>query len=325
MLEASLQVTVPKTRPPIVPQQQTRSFLMRRFEEAGISPQTRHGQNFLIDLNLLRLLHRTAAVGPQDVVLEVGTGTGALTGLLAADAGHVITVEIDPRLFQLASEELAGLPNVTMLHTDALRNKNNLSPDVLAAVREQLSAEPGRQFKLAANLPYNIATPIITNALALNAPPRTMTVTIQKEVADRILAAPSSKDYGSLSVWVQSQCRATLVRVMPPDVFWPRPKVSSAIVHLELDDERRQAIPDLEFFHRFVREMFFHRRKFLRGVAVSALKKDLSKGQVDEVLAAQQLGPTARTEELSVEQLLALCEAFRAKLAEARASSASGP
>jgi 16S rRNA (adenine1518-N6/adenine1519-N6)-dimethyltransferase len=290
---------------------------MRRFHEAGISPQTRHGQNFLIDLNLLRLLHRTAAVGPQDVVLEVGTGTGALTTLLAADAAHVITVEIDARLFQLASEELAGLANVTMLHTDALRNKNNLSDEVLAAVHAQLATEPGRRFKLAANLPYNIATPIISNALALETPPQTMTVTIQKELADRILAAPSSKDYGSLSVWVQSQCRPTLVRVMPPDVFWPRPKVSSAIVHIELDEERRRAIPDLAFFHRFVREIFFHRRKFLRGVAVSAFKNELSKSQVDEVLASQQLGPTARTEELSVERLLALCEAFRDKLADA--------
>ncbi len=313
MLEAGYRIA--QQHSPIVPQQRTRSFLMRRFEEAGIAPQTRHGQNFLIDLNLLRLLHRAAAVGPRNVVLEVGTGTGALTALLAADAAHVVTVEIDSRLFQLASEELAGLPNVTMLHIDALRNKNNLHPDVLAAVNEQLAAAPGRQFKLAANLPYNIATPIVSNALALEVPPRTITVTIQKELADRILAAPSSKDYGSLSVWVQSQCRASLVRVMPPDVFWPRPKVSSAIVHLELDEDRRRAIPDLGFFHRFVREIFFHRRKFLRGVAVSAFKNELSKSQVDEVLASQQLGPTAQTEELSVERLLALCEAFRGKLA----------
>jgi 16S rRNA (adenine1518-N6/adenine1519-N6)-dimethyltransferase len=301
-----------------VAHQQTRSFLMRRFEEAGISPRTRHGQNFLIDLNLLRLLHRSAAIGPQDVVLEVGTGTGALTALLAADAAHVVTVELDPQLFQLASEELAGAGNVTMLRMDALRNKNNLNPSVLDAVKEHLAASPGRQFKLAANLPYSVATPIISNALACEIPPRTMTVTIQKELADRILAAPATKDYGSLSVWVQSQCRATLMRVMPPDVFWPRPKVSSAIVQIELDDALRGAIPDLEFFHRFVREIFFHRRKFLRGVAVAAFKNELSKPDVDEVLESQQLGPTARTEELSVERILALCEAFRRKLAAVR-------
>ena len=110
----------------------------------------------------------------------------------------------------------------------------------------------------------------------------------------------------------------TLVRVMPPEVFWPRPKVSSAIVHLELDDALRGAIPDLEFFHRFVREMFFHRRKFLRGVAVSAFKNELSKPEVDEVLESQQLGPTARTEELSVRRLLELCEAFRARVMAAQ-------
>src|SRR5438552_15004000 len=240
---------------------------MRRFEEAGIAPQTRHGQNFLIDLNLLRLLHRTAAAGPEDVVLEVGTGTGALTALLAADAAHVVTVEVDRRLFQLASEELASFRNVTMLEMDALRNKNNLHPDVLNAVKEQLAAAPGRRFKLAANLPYNIATPIVSNALACEIPPRTITVTIQKELADRILASPGSKDYGSLSVWVQAQCRATLVRVMPPEVFWPRPRVSSATVHLELDDALRPAVPDLEVFHRLVRAILFHRRKPPRGPA----------------------------------------------------------
>jgi 16S rRNA (adenine1518-N6/adenine1519-N6)-dimethyltransferase len=294
--------------------QQTRSFLIRRFREVGISPKTKHGQNFLIDLNLLRLLHRAAELGPEDVVLEVGTGTGSLTALMAADAAHVVTVELDPQLFQLASEELAGFANVTMLRLDALRNKNNLNPHLLEAVKEHLAAAPGRRFKLAANLPYNIATPIISNLLACDIPPRTMTVTIQKELADRIVAVPCTKDYGALSVWVQCQCHVQLARVMPPSVFWPRPKVSSAIVQLTLDDELRGRVPDLHFFHRFIRAMFLHRRKFLRSVAISAFKDRLTKPQVDEVLSTQQLSPDARVEQLSVERLLVLGEAFRAAL-----------
>ncbi len=104
-----------------------------------------------------------------------------------------------------------------------------------------------------------------------------MTVTIQKELADRIMAAPNSKDYGALSVWIQSMCRVELVRLLPPTVFWPRPKVHSAIIKIILEPDRRAAIPDLQFFHQFARSIFFHRRKFLRSVAISAFKERLSK------------------------------------------------
>ncbi len=139
---------------------QTISFLSRRFDEAGIKLQHRHGQNFLIDLNLQRLIVDSAKLGAFDVVLEVGTGTGALTALMAERAAAVVTVEIDSQLYQLASEELFGLDNVTMLQQDALYNKNTISPAVLDAVREKLAGHPGRQFKLVANLPYSVATPI---------------------------------------------------------------------------------------------------------------------------------------------------------------------
>ena len=144
--------------------------------------------------------------------------------------------------------------------------------------------------------------------------PDTMTVTIQKELADRMLAKPSTKDYGALSVWVQTLCDVSLVRVLAPTVFWPRPKVDSAIIHLVHRPERRAKLPDVEFFHRFTRSMFFHRRKFLRSVAISAFKEELDKPQVDEVLQQAELGPTARTEELSVEEMQQLCELFRQML-----------
>ena len=220
-------------------QPQTVTFLLERFAEVGIQPDSRRGQNFLIDINLQNLLVRTAKLGPDDVVLEVGTGTGALTDLMAEQAGHVVTVEIDAHLHQLASELLIDRENITMLRQDALRNKNHFDARVIDAVREALDAVPGRQLKLVANLPYSVATPVLSNLLSCEVLPVTMTATIQKELADRIVTRPKTKDYSSLSVWMQSQCQTEIARVLPPSVFWPRPKVTSAIVHITVDREPR--------------------------------------------------------------------------------------
>ncbi len=291
---------------------QTVSFLTRRFREVGLRPDTRHGQNFLIDLNLVELLARTADVGPQDVVLEIGTGTGSLTAMLAVRAGAVVTVEISAELHQLAREELFGRNNVIMLQQDALRNKNNIHPHVIETVQQQLNAAPERRLKLAANLPYNIATPIISNLLTWDPAPVSMTVTIQKELAERIAARPGTKDYGALSVWVQSQCQVEVVRILPPAVFWPRPKVHSAIIHLTLDPQRRARIAEPAFFHSFVRSLFLHRRKYLRSGVLSGFRKQLSKDQLDRILQQLGHGPDARAEQLEVEELLALSDAVRA-------------
>ena len=285
---------------------QTASFLKRRFREAGLKPDVRHGQNFLIDLNLLDLLVRTADVGPDDLVLEVGTGTGSLTARLAQTAAAVITVERDPRLYELAADELADCANVTMLRRDALKNKNHLHPEVLAAVREQLAVGPNRRFKLVANLPYNIATPVVSNLLVADPVPVSMTVTIQKELAERIAARPGTKDYSALSVWVQCQCDVEIVRLMPPTAFWPRPKVHSAIVHVVARPERRRRIDDIVRFHALVRSLFLHRRKVLRGVLSMAGEVRLEKSEVDRILKRLGIAPTARAEQLDVETLLAL-------------------
>lgn len=295
---------------------QTLSFLIRRFREVGIRPQSRFGQNFLIDMNLQNILLEAAVLGPDDVVLEVGTGTGGLTALMAQHAAAVVTVEVDPDMFNLASEELFELQNVVMLQADALKNKNQLNPTVLEAVAAQLAVDPARHFKLVANLPYCIATPLLSNLLALDRPPETITCTIQKELADRITASPGNKDYGALAIWVQCQCRAEVVRVLPPSVFWPRPKVFSAFLQIEVEPQRQAAIPDRHFFHGFVRTLFLHRRKMLRFALHNAYKPQFDKDRVDRLMQGLGLGPTTRAEELDFSRMLELCEAVRAELGQ---------
>ncbi len=290
---------------------QTLSYLQRRFAEAGVQPKTRHGQNFLIDLNLLRVLIETARIEARDVVLEVGSGTGSLTLQMASQAAWVVTVEIDADMRRMADVQLAECENFTLIPYDALKNKNTINPRVLAAVSEQLAVAGDRRFKLVANLPYHIATPLIATLLDLDRPPETMTVTIQKELADRMLAKPATKDYGALSVWVQSQCDVEIARIIPPQSFWPRPKVTSAIVHITVREDLRSLIPNRPYFHQFARSMFFHRRKLLRSELLSAMKDRLGKADVDAILERMELIPTSRAEELSVQQMLALCEMVR--------------
>jgi 16S rRNA (adenine1518-N6/adenine1519-N6)-dimethyltransferase len=249
-------------------------------------------------------------------VLEVGTGMGSLTGRMAQLTAGVVTIEIDPRLFALASEELSGLANVTMLQQDALKNKNTIHPAVFEALQHKLDAHPGSQLKLVANLPYNVATPILSNLLMANPVPVSMTATIQKELADRIVAAPGTKDYSALSIWMQSLCAIEIVREMPPQVFWPRPKVHSAIIHILPNPAKRAQLGDLTFFHEFVRSLFFHRRKFLRGVLASSFEGQLTKPQVDDVLAPFDLPPDARAEQLPVKTLISLAKAMNQRLQE---------
>lgn len=290
---------------------QTKSFLMHTLREIGVEPNSRHGQNFLIDLNLVRLIADSADLGPRDVVLEVGTGTGSLTTLLAERASHVVTVEIDGNLFELAREQLLRHDNVSQLRIDALRNKNAFAPEVMEAVGEALARTPHAQFKLVANLPYNVATPVLSNLLLCEHTPAMMVATIQKELAERIVAQPWSKDYGALSVWMQSQATTEIVRLMPPHVFWPAPKVESAIVRIVVDPMRRGAIPDLRYFHQIVRALFLHRRKFLRANVASAMKRHLTKDQVDAVLDEMGFPADSRTEQLDVPTMLAFTEKLR--------------
>jgi 16S rRNA (adenine1518-N6/adenine1519-N6)-dimethyltransferase len=291
---------------------QTKTFLLERFREMGIRPATRHGQNFLIDLNLVELIVEAAELTNDDVVLEVGTGTGSLTQMMAERAAAVVTAEIDAHLYELASEQLIDLPNVTMLKLDALRNKNNLDDRIMDSVGEQLAAAPGRRFKLVANLPYNIATPVISNLLLARHVPHSMTVTIQKELAERIIAQPSTKDYSALSVWIQSQANSEIVRILPPSVFWPAPKVSSAILRIVVDHNRRAKISDLTYFHQITKALFLHRRKFLRANVLAAMKRHLDKAEVDALLDDMGFAADTRTEQLDVPTLIKLADRIRA-------------
>lgn len=294
-------------------ERQTKTFLMQRLREIGVEPASRHGQNFLIDLNLVEMIVNSAQLDDEDVVLEVGTGTGSLTTMMAPQVAAVVTVEIDGHLYELASEQLLDFENVTMLQTDALKNKNRFNPIVMQAVGDRLAEGPDRQLKLVANLPYNVATPILSNLLMCEHTPHSMVATIQKELAERIVAQPWSKDYSALSVWMQSQCDCEIIRVMPPSVFWPRPKVDSAIIKIVVDPVRREAIPDRRYFHQFVKSLFLHRRKFLRANVTSAMKKHLSKEEVDQLLEEMRFGADTRTEQVDVPTLLAFTEKVRAK------------
>lgn len=298
---------------------QTRSYLMELFEQRGVHPRSDYGQNFLIDINLVEFVVESAELTDKDIVLEVGAGTGGMTAFLAQQAGHVISVELDTNVFPLAQYAVRDFENVTLLNTDALKNKNNFSPLVLEEIDQQLAAIPGSTLKLVANLPYNIATPVISNLVASDYNWSRMVTTIQWELAARMASRHGGgTNYGALSVWLQSQCDIKILKKLKPTVFWPRPKVDSAIVQLVPNKERASQIADREFFHDFVRRLFHHRRKMMRSVLVTMYRKQLDKADVDRLLAESELDEKCRAESLAVEQLVALSNRFGRAVAAAQ-------
>lgn len=299
-------------------ERQTRTHLTNLFSQHGFFPRGDLGQNFLIDLNIVQYVAEQAFIGPDDVVLEVGTGTGGLTTFLAREAADVVTVEYDENVFGLARQMLDGLQNVTLINADALKSKNQLNPDVIAVVEEKLSVDPDRKLKLVANLPYDVATPIISNLVATDLPWVGMVVTIQLELAQRMAAQPKAgSNFGALSVWLQSQCQIKLLKKLGPQVFWPRPNVDSAILSIRPDRERRAMITDRAFFHELVRGVFTQRRKHLRVVLCSQLKGRIEREAIDGVLAELGLKPDVRAEQLPVETFVSLanrlCECERGR------------
>ena len=295
-------------------ERQTRSRLMDLFEEHGFHPNTRLGQNFLIDLNIIDFVVDQAKLQPHDLVLEIGAGTGGMTAFLAQAAGQVIAVEVDEKMHALASTVTKPYDNVTLLNCDALRNKNHFAPEVLENIEQKLADEGIRGLKLISNLPYSIATPVVSNLVATDLPWERMVVTIQLELGQRMVSKPSRNHYGSLSVWLQSQCRVKLLKRLPPTVFWPRPKVNSAVVQLLPDEFGKAKIADRPFFQDFLRRLFHQRRKYLRGVLVGMYRKQLEKSDVDETLAEMKFREQARAEEEPPERLVELANRIHGKI-----------
>ena len=289
---------------------QTQSFLRELLQRHALSPKNKLGQNFLIDLNLLDLIARRAELTATDLVLEVGTGTGSLTARMAAEAGAVCTVEVDPSFHALATEHLGWRRNVVLVRADILQNKNLLNPMVvekLAETRERFHCE---RIKLVANLPFAVATPVISNLLLSEVSVERMVVTVQWEIAERLMGEPATKEYGALSVLVQSIADVELVRKLPPTVFWPRPQVASAIVLIRPNEDKRRRIADLQRWRVFLRDLYSHRRKNVRGALAGWPSGRKDKDFVDRELANLGFDATQRAETLDVDQHFRLFEVF---------------
>lgn len=275
-----------------MPVPRTRTAVRALLSAHGLSPRRLHGQNFLCDRNLIDAIVRDAGVGPGDCVLEVGTGTGILTDALAERAGAVLTVDVDGRLQAMARGLRRWPPGVRFLQADVLAGKRALNPEVLEAWRTL--AGPGLALRVVSNLPYSVATPFVANLL-WSGVPCDATLLVQRETAERFLAAPGTAPYGPISVAVRLLARGRVLRPVPPQVFWPQPKVESALVRLEpVAPERavrlRDAgLPDL------LREAFAHRRKTLR------------RRFSPQLLAAAGIDPAARPGEVEPEAWERLC------------------
>lgn len=289
---------------------QTLTYLRGLFEERGLKPKSKLGQNFLIDLNFLDYIVRQADLRPDDLVLEVGTGTGTLTGHLVRHAGSVLSIDLDADFQALAEETLGHPPHLELIHADVLENKNRLNPfllERLQALKEKFS--PAR-LKLVANLPYAVATPVISNLLQTDFDFERMVVLVQWEIGLRLVARPGTKHYGALAILVQSLANVEILRRLPPAIFWPRPKVASALVRIFPSRRRKDKIPDLPAFRNFLRDLYSHRRKNLRG-GLRGIPGRRSKEEIDALLAELGLDGSVRAETLDRRTHLRLCEAFR--------------
>lgn len=285
--------------------------LRQRLERAGLRPSIQRGQNFLMDGNQLRFIAETACLTPDDIVLEVGPGTGFLTRRLALSGCVVLGVELDRGLLPLAMEETEGLPNVFYIQGDILAGKNHINPDVLARLAEltewrgKTLAEEGKNppiLKSVSNLPYSAGTPFIMNMLASPLPWQMGVFLLQREVAERLAAPPGGKDYGSLSISAGLAAETSIERIVGPNAFWPRPKVESAVVKMLIKPlEERMAVPWREL-RQVMNAVFGSRRKILKN-AVKGLFPDADPaGKLEEA----GIAPDSRGETLAPSQFLQL-------------------
>lgn len=277
---------------------QTKQDIEQLLAGAGLAPNRRLGQNFLIDLNLMKLLADASHLTTQDVALEVGTGTGSLTEELAVRAGHVVTVEFDTGMGRLAAARLKGFENVTLVQGDALESKNAINADVLSAVETARAQFAGRLL-LTANLPYNVGSAVMANLIVGPVTADAMYVTVQKEVADRMASAPGREEYGTLSILMAATGHVQILRKLPASVFWPRPQVESAMVSFERDAEKIAQIHDMATFRQVITLFMGHRRKMLKA-CVKFTDGDLERvRQWPTVFDEAFVDPHLRPEELT--------------------------
>ena len=281
-----------------------RDELKALMRTAGIRPRRSSGQNFLVEEDLAKAIARDGEVEAGDVVLEVGTGFGMLTKYLCEVAGHVVSVEKDRKLQAMAKELLGGFENLTIHEGDVLKTKNALSPELLEALRERLGPE-GR-LRVVANLPYNIATSLVLLLLSAELPLDAVVVMVQLEAAERFGARPGAETFGAVSLLCEALCeRVELVRTVPPDVFIPQPKVTSAVVRLIPRAARHDGYPVLA---QVIRGLFNYRRKNVLKAAKLAAKADPTLAWLPEAVTELGPDPAARPEDLTLSDFRSLAE-----------------
>lgn len=249
------------------------------------------GQNFLVDERVLDKIVSAADINENDLVIEVGPGIGTLTQAMAKKAGKVVSVEIDKTLVPILDELLADYGNIEIINEDILK----------VDINELIEHHNGMNVKMAANLPYNITTPIIMNILEKHIPMESLTVMIQKEVAYRMNAKPSTKDYGSLSLVTQYYCEPYLVANVPQNCFMPRPNVDSAVIKLTILKEPRVNVKNEQFMFDFIKAAFSQRRKTLVNCIFSNGMLRLNKEELGKVLNELGYDERVRGESLTLE------------------------
>ncbi len=259
--------------------------------------QKKFGQNFLIDTHVLDKIISAADITKEDMVLEIGPGIGTMTQYLAEAAGKVIAVEIDKNLIPILEDTLSGYDNVRVINEDVMKL------DIPKLAKEE---NEGRLIKVVANLPYYITTPIIMGLFEKHVPLHSITVMVQKEVADRMQTGPGNKDYGALSLAVQYYAKPYIVANVPPNCFMPRPKVGSAVIRLTCHEEPPVEVEDEKLMFDIIRASFNQRRKTLVNGLNNSNLFDFPKEKILAAVESLGKGVSIRGEALSLEEFAAL-------------------
>lgn len=264
--------------------------------------QKKFGQNFLIDTHVLEKIMDSAGVTQDDCVLEIGPGIGTMTQYLCERAREVIAVEIDKNLIPVLKDTLSGYDNITVINEDILKVD-------IAGLAEQKNG--GRPLKVVANLPYYITTPIIMDLFESHVPLESVTVMVQKEVAERMKAEPGTKDYGALSLAVAYYASAYLAANVPPNCFMPRPNVGSAVVRLTCHREPPVRVKDEHHMFQLIRASFNQRRKTLQNGLYNYSGLSYTKEEISAAIQSIGLAPAVRGETLTLEQFACLSDALQ--------------